>query len=220
MGSRTTLLFDLDGTLTDPKEGITKCIAHALTRMGRTPPALDELAFAIGPPLRPTFGRLLETEDRDHIEAALAAYRERFATVGLFENALYANIRESLQAAHDAGHRMFLATSKPHVYATRILDHFGIAPLFSGVYGSELDGRHDDKGELIAHLLASERLDAANCRMFGDRLHDVIGARKNGIETVGVTWGYGSRQELLEAGAAALCAAPEYLPRHFREASG
>lgn len=185
MTRRTTLLFDLDGTLTDPREGITKCIAHALVRMGRTPPPLDELVFAIGPPLRPTFGRLLETDDRERIEAALAAYRERFATVGLFENALYANIRESLQAAHDAGHRLYLATSKPHVYATRILDHFGIATYFSGIYGSELDGRRDDKGELIAHLLASEQLAAAECRMFGDRLHDVLGAAKNGIETIG-----------------------------------
>lgn len=215
MSTRTTLLFDLDGTLTDPKEGITKCIAHALTRMGRTPPPLDELAFAIGPPLRPTFGRLLETDDRELVEAALAAYRERFATLGLFENALYANIRESLQAAHGAGHRLFLATSKPHVYATRILDHFGIASVFSGIYGSELDGRRDDKGELIAHLLANEGLDATNCRMFGDRLHDVIGAAKNGVEAVGVTWGYGSHDELTTAGARALCHAPRDLPLHF-----
>lgn len=215
MGARTTLLFDLDGTLTDPKEGITKCIAHALTRMGRTPPPLDELAFAIGPPLRPTFGRLLDTNDRERIESALAAYRERFATIGLFENALYANIRESLELAHAAGHRLFLATSKPHVYATRILDHFGIAPLFHGVYGSELDGRRDDKGELIAHLLEQENLIAAECRMFGDRLHDVIGAAKNGIETVGVTWGYGSHDELATAGASALCHAPIDLPRHY-----
>ena len=215
MSTRTTLLFDLDGTLTDPKEGITKCIAHALTRMGRTPPPLDELAFAIGPPLRPTFGRLLETDDRELIEAALAAYRERFATTGLFENALYANIRESLQVAHGAGHRLFLATSKPHVYATRILDHFGIAPLFSGIYGAELDGRRDDKGELIAHLLEREALVSTNCRMFGDRLHDVIGAAKNGIGTVGVTWGYGSHEELTTAGARVLCHAPRDLPLHF-----
>jgi len=215
MSPRTTLLFDLDGTLTDPKEGITKCISHALARMGHTPPPLDELVFAIGPPLRPTFGRLLDTDDRERIEAALAAYRERFATVGLFENALYANIRESLQIAHDAGHRMFLATSKPHVYATRILDHFGIAPFFNGVYGSELDGRRDDKAKLIAHLLASESLSPANCRMFGDRLHDVIGAAKNGIETIGVTWGFGSHEELTTAGARALCHTPGELPEHF-----
>lgn len=215
MSARTTLLFDLDGTLTDPREGITKCIAHALVRMGRTPPPLETLVSAIGPPLRPTFARLLDTDDRERIEAALAAYRERFATVGLFENALYANIRESLQAAHGAGHRLFLATSKPHVYATRILDHFGISAYFSGVYGSELDGRRDDKAELIAHLLASERLAAANCRMFGDRLHDVLGAAKNGIETVGVTWGFGSHDELTTAGARALCHAPADLPDHF-----
>ncbi|MBL8517099.1 MAG: HAD hydrolase-like protein [Betaproteobacteria bacterium] len=215
MAHRTALLFDLDGTLTDPKEGITKCIAHALQRMGATPPPLDELHFAIGPPLRPTFGRLLKTDDRERIEVALAAYRERFATVGLFENALYANIRESLLQAQKMGHRLFLATSKPHVYATRILDHFELSPLFSGIYGCELDGRRDDKGELIAHLLATEALDPACCRMFGDRKHDVIGAAKNGIESVGVTWGYGSAEELTNAGARVLCHAPGDLPRHF-----
>ncbi len=215
MTHRTTLLFDLDGTLTDPKEGITRCIAHALACMGHAPPPLEDLLFAIGPPLRPTFGRLLATDDRELIEAALAAYRERFATIGLYENALYANIRESLQAAHDNGHRLFLATSKPHVYANRILDHFGIAPLFSGVYGSELDGHHDDKGELIAHLISSEGLAAADCRMFGDRSHDVIGARKNGIDTIGVSWGYGSEAELRRAGAVAVCPAPDRLNEYF-----
>lgn len=119
------------------------------------------------------------------------------------------------EIAHDAGHRLFLATSKPHVYATRILDHFGVARVFSGVYGSELDGRRDDKSELIAHLLECEGLAAADCRMFGDRLHDVIGAAKNGVETVGVTWGYGSHDELTTAGALVLCHAPRDLPPHF-----
>jgi phosphoglycolate phosphatase len=209
------LLFDLDGTLTDPREGITRSIAHALSSMGHEPPSLDNLLFAIGPPLRGSFGQLLKTEDRALIEHALATYRERFSTVGLFENALYPNIRESLSTAKSRGHRLFLATSKPHVYANRILHHFGVHDLFDGVYGSELDGRHDDKGELIAHLLATESLAPERCLMFGDRLHDVIGAAKNGVAAVGVTWGYGSEDELRTAGAQALCHAPHALVEHF-----
>jgi phosphoglycolate phosphatase len=212
---RSHLLFDLDGTLTDPKEGITRCIAHALETLGHPSPPPDDLHFAIGPPLRATFGRLMQTEDRALIELALATYRERFATIGLFENALYPNIRETLAQARADGHRIFLATSKPHVYARRILVHFGIAEFFEAAHGSELDGRNDDKGELIAHLLRNERLAAEDCLMFGDRKHDVIGAAKNGVRAVGVTWGYGSEEELREAGASALCHAPAALSAHF-----
>ena len=212
---RNHLLFDLDGTLTDPKEGITRCIVHALETLGYTAPKPDDLDFAIGPPLRATFGSLLKTEDRDLIELALATYRERFATIGLFENALYPNIREVLAQARSDGHRIFLATSKPHVYARQILAHFGLAEYFDSAHGSELDGRNDDKAELIAHLLQTEGLDPAACLMFGDRKHDVIGARKNGVRAVGVTWGYGSASELREAGAIALCNEPITLSQHF-----
>lgn len=215
MTLRTHLLFDLDGTLTDPKEGITRCIVHALERLGQAAPPADDLEFAIGPPLRSTFARLLQTEDRALIEKALATYRERFASVGLFENALYPDIRETLAAARKDGHRIFLATSKPHVYARRILDHFSLSDHFEAVYGSELDGRHDDKGELIAHLLATEQLDPAHCLMFGDRKHDIHGAARNRVRGIGVTWGYGSAEELREAGAVGLCHEPAALSRHF-----
>lgn len=212
---RAHLLFDLDGTLTDPKEGITRCIAFALEKLGHEAPHPDELHFAIGPPLRATFGRLMQTDDRARIELALATYRERFATIGLFENALYPNIREVLETARAQDHRLYLATSKPHVYARRILEHFGIADCFEAVYGSELDGRNDDKGELISHLLQTEKLDPSQCLMFGDRKHDIIGAARNQVRGIGVTWGYGSEDELREAGAFALCPAPQQLADHF-----
>lgn len=209
-----TLLFDLDGTLTDPREGITRCIAHALQRMGSTPPPLDELLFAIGPPLRGSFAKLLNTDDAAAVEAAIAAYRERFSTVGLFENALYPDIRATLVEARARGHGIFLATAKPIVFATRILDHFELTPYFDGAYGSELDGRRDDKTELLAHLMAERHLKPAQCVMIGDRSHDMVAARNHGIGALGVTWGYGSRDELMRAGAHALCDAPAHILDH------
>ena len=215
-----TLLFDLDGTLTDPKEGITRCIAHALTRMGSAPPPLEDLRFAIGPPLRGSFAKLLNTDDGAAVEAAIAAYRERFSTVGLFENALYPGIRETLAEARARGHLVFLATSKPIVFATRILDHFELTPFFHGAYGSELDGKRDDKTELLAHLLAERKLEAGQCVMIGDRSHDMVAARNHGIGALGVTWGYGSREELLQAGAHALCEAPADLLNHASGVNG
>jgi phosphoglycolate phosphatase len=209
-----TLLFDLDGTLTDPKEGITRCIAHALQTLGHDAPPLDELQFAIGPPLRGSFAKLMRTEDVALVEAAIAAYRERFSTVGLFENALYPDIRETLVEARSRGHAIFLATSKPIVFAVRILDHFGLTPLFDGAYGSELDGRRDDKTELLRHLLEERKLQPGLCVMIGDRSHDMVAARNHGIKRLGVTWGYGSREELTQAGADALCDLPPQLLDH------
>jgi phosphoglycolate phosphatase len=182
-----------------------------MERMGSTPPPLAQLLFAIGPPLRGSFAKLLNTEDGGTVETAIAAYRERFSTVGLFENALYPGIRETLVEARSRGHAIFLATSKPIVFATRILDHFELTPLFDGAYGSELDGRRDDKTELLAHLLAERRLEAGRCVMIGDRSHDMIAARNHGMAALGVTWGYGSREELAEAGAHALCDSPAHI---------
>jgi phosphoglycolate phosphatase len=211
------LLFDLDGTLTDPREGITRCIAHALEKMGRQAPPLDDLLFAIGPPLRGSFAKLLATEDGGAVEAAIAAYRERFSTIGLFENALYPGTRDTLVEARARGHAIFLATSKPIVFATRILDHFDLMTLFDGAYGSELDGRRDDKTELLAHLLAERKLEAAHCVMIGDRSHDMVAARNHGMTGLGVTWGYGSRDELTRAGAHALCDSPSHILDFARE---
>ena len=202
-----TLLFDLDGTLTDPKEGITRSIAHALERMGREAPPLDELTFAIGPSLRGSFARLLATDKRDEIERALAHYRERFADVGLFENAPYPGIAEAL-AALGTGSRLFVATSKPQVYAERIVKHFGLDPHFVAVHGCELDGTREDKRDLIAHLLATHGSSTDGAAMIGDRGVDMIAGRHHGMRTLGVRWGYGSDEELREAGAHALCDSP------------
>ena len=200
------LLFDLDGTLTDPRVGIVRCIQHALGRLARPCPPEAELAACIGPPLRGTFGHLLATSDRELIERAMALYRERFAVVGLYENEVYAGVRGMLDGLH--GRRMFVATSKPAVFAERIVRHFALDHHFAGVYGPDLDGRWDDKTDLLAHLLASERLAAEDAVMIGDRHADIVAATANGMRSIGALWGYGSREELLEAGADAVCAVP------------
>jgi phosphoglycolate phosphatase len=209
---RRAVFFDLDGTLTDPKPGITQCIAHALAGLGRTPPDLDALHWCIGPPLRGSFARLLDTTDETTLDRAMALYRERFGDVGLFENAVYPGVPEAVAAVRAAGFATFVATSKPHVYATRIVAHFELAPLFDGVYGSELDGTRVDKGDLIAHALADQHLDPKRVVMIGDREHDLIGAKRCGVRAIGVTYGYGSAAELRAHGAEALARAPHAIP--------
>jgi phosphoglycolate phosphatase len=199
-------LFDLDGTLTDPKAGITRSIQYALTRLGRPVPDADALTWMIGPPLIAGFTKLLGGPE-DAAEA-VRLYRERFSDVGLFENEVYAGIPAVLEALQDAGLRLFVATSKPHVFARRIIEHFGLSRFFHEIYGSELDNRNADKRDLIRHILDRERFDPTRAVMIGDREHDAIGARANGIAAIGVTWGYGSRHELQDAGVVCLVDKP------------
>jgi phosphoglycolate phosphatase len=196
---RMELLFDLDGTLTDPERGITQCISHALNSVGRPSPPIDVLRRYIGPPLRKTFAELLETEDESAIDAALGCYRDRFVEVGMYENELYGDVPRGLDALRERGHRLWVATSKPEVYARRILGHFELSTLFQNIYGSELSGERADKGALIAHILERERLDPSDVWMIGDRSHDIVGGRANNTRTMGVLWGYGSEEELLSA---------------------
>ena len=208
-----TLLFDLDGTLTDPMEGITRCIQYALERMGKPVPDQKELCAYIGPPLQKTFPVLLGSEDPAHAWEAIAHYRERFGSVGKFENTMFPEVPEVLAALRVRGHRLFVATSKPAVFATEILVHFGLVPFFERIYGSELTGERTDKTELVAYILGQEGLKAEECLMIGDRRHDVEGARHNGVACIGVLWGYGSPEELDEAGATAICEKMGDLPR-------
>lgn len=202
------ILFDLDGTLTDPREGITRSIAYALERMGLEPPPLDHLTFAIGPPLRPTLAKLIGDETPATVERALALYRERFADVGLFENAVYDGIAEVLRTLTGRGTALYVATSKPRVYAERIVRHFALDTHFEAIHGCELDGTREDKRELLAHLLPHHGLKAADCAMIGDRGADMAAARHHGVRAIGVLWGYGSREELEGAGAHSLCERP------------
>lgn len=197
------LLFDLDGTLTDAGPGITRCVQHALGALGRSVPSASELGWCLGPPLQVSFAELLGSSVPELIDQAIALYRERFVEVGMFENTVYPGVREGLERLSGAGHQLFIATSKPHVYARQILGHFDLLRLFAAVYGSELSGEHGDKSELIRYLLEREGCDGDAC-MVGDRRHDVEGAHANGLDAVGVLWGYGSRAELEKAGADAL----------------
>jgi phosphoglycolate phosphatase len=195
------LLFDLDGTLTDALPGITNCIRHALLALGKPAPEPEALRWCIGPPLKKSFLSLLGTDDEELAETALIKYRERFASTGMFENAVYPSIHHALSELREAGHTLYVATSKPVVYADRIIDHFGLRKYFTNVYGSELDGKRSDKTELLAYLMDREACGTSNTVMIGDRDYDMIGAKKNGIVGVGALWGYGSTEELRNAGA-------------------
>lgn len=196
-----TVLFDLDGTLTDPKIGITGSIRHAMRELGRPLGEGVDLDWCIGPPLIDAFARLLGG-DRTLAEAGVAAYRARYGTVGLYENAVYAGIPELLGALVGDGRRLVLATSKPRVFAARILEHFGLDRHFAAIHGSELDGTRVHKTDLLPWILEVEAIDRASAVMIGDREHDVIGARAAGVATIGVRWGYGHDDELVRAGAA------------------
>jgi phosphoglycolate phosphatase len=201
------ILLDLDGTLTDPREGIVQCIKHALAGLGHLCPSDAELERYIGPPLQRSLGALFGG-DSAKIAAAIALYRERFSSKGIFENRLYPEIPAALAALRDLGKNLIVATSKPTIFAERIIEHFDLGRLIRAVYGSDLDGTRSDKAELVSYILNAQSISAATTVMVGDRSHDIIGAKANGVVAVGALWGYGSRQELLEAGAAALCERP------------
>jgi phosphoglycolate phosphatase len=206
-----TVLFDLDGTLTDPRAGIVGCIRHAFEGLGRPCPDDDVLATFIGPPLRRGFATLLDTTDRAEIEEAMRLYRERYSVTGLYEARVYDGVPEMLRAVGALAPAVFVATAKAAVFAERVVRHFALDHHFARVYGPELDGRLDDKAELLAHLLSAERLKPSATVMIGDRATDVLAAHANGVRAIGVLWGYGSEDELREAGADVVCAEPRAL---------
>ena len=196
------ILFDLDGTLTDPKEGITRCVQCALQYFGIEADTEDLVDF-IGPPLLESFQKYYHLDDaQGHI--ALKKYRERFSDIGIFENGVYPGIQELLAELKAQGRKIALATSKPGVYAERILERYELLPYFDVVVGSELDGRRTDKGEVITEALRQLKIQeehSPEVLMIGDRLHDMIGAGKNHIDRLGVYYGYAHEGELEEAGA-------------------
>ncbi|MBD2123632.1 HAD family hydrolase [Trichocoleus sp. FACHB-262] len=208
----TAILFDLDGTLTDPKPGITRSIQHALSELGYPSPAANDLLWCIGPPLQQSFATLLHTSDKVLIDRAVTLYRDRYATIGLFENSLYPQIVETLETMRAAGYQTLVATSKPQIYALRIVEHFKLTTLFDGVYGSELDGTRSEKDTLIAYILKTEQLAPANTVMVGDRKHDMIGAKRNRMGAIGITYGYGTVEELELHGADRLAHSPAEIP--------
>lgn len=204
----TQLYFDLDGTLTDPYEGISRCILYALDELGFPHPGDDFLYDCIGPPLYDTFPRLV---GKDLTLRAIDLYRQRFNDVGWQENVPYAGIQDALEKICSMGHTLFVATSKPRDQAQRIVDHFGMGTFFEAVYGCELDSRRSDKAELLEYAVAANPA-AAGRAMIGDRRYDLVAAIANRMRPIGVSYGYGSVEELASAGAAVIVDAPEKLP--------
>ena len=189
------VLFDLDGTLTDPREGITRSIQYGLSKMGIDEPDLTKLEHFIGPPLLQAF---MATYGFDEAKAweAMGFYREHFAVTGLYENEVFQGVTPLLEDLVGQGRQLFIATSKPQVYAREIARHFDFAKHFKVIYGSELDGTRTNKVELIRHLMAEQGLNPAHTLMIGDRKHDLIGARDNGLDAAAVGYGFGSFEEL------------------------
>jgi phosphoglycolate phosphatase len=195
---RPSLLFDLDGTLSDNYPGISRSIVYALDRMGIEPPSPEVLRRCVGPPMRETFAWLLDTGDAAIVEQAIAFYRERYGDVGWRENVVYDGVIDALaQLAQSAP--LYLCTSKPEVYARRIVNLFGLSEYLRGVYGAALDGSLDDKATLLAHAAREEGFACEDAILTGDRMHDIRAARRNGARCVGVLWGYGTREELAPA---------------------
>ena len=203
-----SVIFDLDGTLTDSGEGITKCVRLALEHFGIPVKNLDDLRFFVGPPLRDSFVKAGVPEDK--VEEAIAVYRSRYTNVGLFENTPYSGIRELLEKLTALGYRLFVATSKPEEMAVRVLKKFDLFRYFEKICGATMDKSRDSKSAVIAYLLA-ECSNGENAIMVGDTAFDVIGAAEHKIPTIGVSWGYGNAEEMKEAGAVSIANTPDEL---------
>ncbi len=189
-------LFDLDGTLTDPAKGITNSIMYALKKLDIEPPERSELLEFIGPPLIPIFKKRFGFDDND-AKLALKYYREYFAPKGILENEIYPGIAELLKELYEKRTVILLATSKPEEFTKQILEHFGIAKYFSAICGNTLNKARPTKSEVVAYVKSLyPDIYRENALMIGDRHHDVDGAAENGLDTVGVLYGYGSREEL------------------------
>lgn len=199
--SYSLCLFDLDGTLTNPKEGITKSVQYALARFGIEVENPNTLVDFIGPPLRESFQKFYGFTP-EQAEQAITAYREYYTRQGIFENELYEGCDRLLGTLARRGVRIAMATSKPAVFAEKIAVHYNIRQYFDFIAGSELDGTRDRKSEVILHALRNvDPTQSLRRVMIGDRKHDVQGAKQTDTDCIGVTWGYGSRQELETAGA-------------------
>ncbi|EJQ11809.1 phosphoglycolate phosphatase [Bacillus cereus] len=214
-----TFLFDLDGTLTDPKEGIINSVLYALEKIGIEEVNISELDSFIGPPIQQSFVDRYNMNEIE-VERAVFYFREYLKQSGLLENKVYDGITTLLQELKDAGNRLFVATSKPTVFAKQVIEHFQLTTFFEEIVGSNLDGTRIKKEEIIAHILqTNEELKKEEMVMIGDRKHDVIGANRNGIASIGVLYGYGSEIELSDAGAVHIVKDVEELQRFCIENS-
>lgn len=213
----TTAIFDLDGTITDSGPGIMNSIRYALRKHGISEPSEEVLRTFIGPPLKEQFRKVFHLSEEEGA-AMVSAYREYYGEKGLFENRVYEGVPEMLEHLKRSGVKIVMATSKPEEYAKRIARHFGFDKYFDFIGGACMNGERTDKYEVIEYVLSSCGIsgdDRACAVMIGDRRHDIAGAKKAKLESIGALYGYGSREELEEAGADRIAASPEEVYRNF-----
>lgn len=208
-----TVLFDLDGTLTDSGEGIINCAILALQHFGLPIPSREEMRVFVGPPLQESFIRHGVPADR--AEEAVRIYRSRYIPIGKFENTPYPGIREMLEALKADGHKLYVATSKPEGMSIEILEHFDLARYFDQICGATMDFSRSSKEAVIAYLL-EQNGKPDNMVMVGDTKFDVLGAAAHGIPAIGVSWGYGEIADMEAAGASAIAHSPEELLQLLR----
>lgn len=210
------ILFDLDGTLTDPAKGITNSVAYALRYYGIEAADRSALCAFIGPPLAYSFNKYYGFDQKQCLEA-IEIYREYFSVKGKFENSVYDGIIPMLQALRNRGFRLFIATSKPQKFALEIAEHFGFEKYFEAIRGIPMNGENMSKGQVINGVLQEFSLDAAKTLMVGDRSYDVIGAKENGLDCAGVLYGYGSKSELKDSGADYIIESVHKLTKFFED---
>ena len=206
--TKKSILFDLDGTLTDSGEGIINCASLALEHFGLPVPSREAMRVFVGPPLSETFQKFGVPADK--VDEAIAVYRSRYIPIGKFENTPYPGIRELLETLQQHGHKLYVATSKPEGMSIDILNHFDLAKYFTRICGAAMDMSRNSKEAVIAYLLAECGTDA-DMIMVGDTTFDVIGAKAHGIPCIGVSWGYGKVADMENAGAAAIAHSTEEL---------
>jgi phosphoglycolate phosphatase len=204
----TTLFFDLDGTLSNNFVGIERCLNYGLERMGFPLLTPEQVHPLVGPPFRESLPKLYPGIE---VERALRLYRERYDVHGWLENELYEGVHEAVRTLHLQGYTIALCTSKPRVFAEKIVTHFDLARYFDGIHGPEFDGRFDKKTELLAHLLLHYKVAPEHALMIGDRDKDIQAAKFAGTHSLGVLWGFGNKEELRSAGASHIIAHPSEL---------
>lgn len=205
---KKSILFDLDGTLTDSGEGIINCAALALEHFGLPVPPREQMRVFVGPPLRDSFIRHGVPEDK--AEEAIAVYRSRYIPIGKYENTPYPGIRELLETLQSRGHNLYVATSKPEGMSKDILEHFDLAKYFTMICGASMDESRSNKEAVIEYLMEQSG-QRENMVMVGDTKYDILGAKHHGIPAIGVSWGYGLVEEMRSCGAAAIAHTTEEL---------
>lgn len=196
-GNYDSIIFDLDGTLSDPREGIFKGLRHALSRMGVAVTEDHDFSYVIGPPLHDAF-YLHHFKERDKVMTAVKLFREYYSEKGLFENMMFDGIEELLKELRRKGKKLFVATNKPQPFADRILKHFGIHDLFTGVYGVDISKEHVSKEELVERLMNDHQVTSGDSVLIGDTKYDILAAHAYGLDAVAVGYGFGKREELEE----------------------